>query len=87
MANYFNCQRSGNCIGGGDWTKDRIVKDCAESFVKNKKLIIRSPNATRPWQHVLDPLFGYLKLSKKTTIIKDLMGRGILDPTLRIILK
>ncbi len=57
--------RSGNCIGGGDWTKDRIVKDCAESFAKNKKLIIRSPNATRPWQHVLDPLFGYLKLSKK----------------------
>ena len=57
--------RSGNCIGGGDWTKDRIVKDCAESFAKNKKLIIRSPNATRPWQHVLDPLCGYLKLSKK----------------------
>jgi CDP-glucose 4,6-dehydratase len=57
--------RSGNCIGGGDWTKDRIVKDCAESFAKNEKLIIRSPNATRPWQHVLDPLFGYLKLSQK----------------------
>ena len=57
--------RSGNCIGGGDWTKDRIVKDCAESFAKNKKLVIRSPNATRPWQHVLDPLFGYLKLAKK----------------------
>ena len=57
--------RSGNCIGGGDWTKDRIVKDCAEAFAKNRKLIIRSPNATRPWQHVLDPLFGYLKLAKK----------------------
>jgi CDP-glucose 4,6-dehydratase len=57
--------RSGNCIGGGDWTKDRIVKDCAESFVRNEKLTIRSPNATRPWQHVLDPLFGYLKLSQK----------------------
>ena len=40
--------RSGNCIGGGDWTKDRIVKDCAESFSRNKKLVIRSPNATRP---------------------------------------
>jgi CDP-glucose 4,6-dehydratase len=57
--------RSGNCIGGGDWTKDRIVKDCAQSFAKNKKLIIRSPNATRPWQHVLDPLIGYLKLVRK----------------------
>ena len=43
--------RSGNCIGGGDWTKDRIVKDCAELFIFNKNLTIRSPKATRPWQH------------------------------------
>ncbi len=57
--------RSGNCIGGGDWTKDRIVKDCAESFLKNKKLTIRSPNASRPWQHVMEPLFGYLTLAEK----------------------
>ncbi len=57
--------RSGNCIGGGDWTKDRIVKDCAENFIKNKNLIIRHPKATRPWQHVMEPLFGYLKLTKK----------------------
>jgi CDP-glucose 4,6-dehydratase len=57
--------RSGNCIGGGDWTKDRIIKDCAESFSKNKPLIIRNPNSTRPWQHVIEPLFGYLKLAKK----------------------
>ena len=57
--------RSGNCIGGGDWTKDRIVKDCAESFLRNKKLIIRSPNATRPWQHVIEPLHGYLRLVEK----------------------
>lgn len=57
--------RSGNCIGGGDWTKDRIIKDCVESFSKNKQLMIRSPNATRPWQHVLDPLCGYLNLTKK----------------------
>ena len=57
--------RSGNCIGGGDWTKDRIVKDCAENFIKNKDLTIRYPKATRPWQHVLEPLFGYLSLSMK----------------------
>ena len=57
--------RSGNCIGGGDWTKDRIIKDCAEAFLKDKNLIIRSPNATRPWQHVIEPLFGYLNLSEK----------------------
>ncbi len=57
--------RSGNCIGGGDWTKDRIVKDCAESFLKNKTLTIRSPNASRPWQHVMEPLFGYLALAER----------------------
>ena len=39
--------RSGNCIGGGDWTKDRIIKDCAESFLFNKNLVIRSPKASR----------------------------------------
>ena len=57
--------RSGNCIGGGDWTKDRIVKDCAETFLENKNLFIRIPNASRPWQHVMEPLFGYLKLAEK----------------------
>tara|TARA_E500000178_G_scaffold295143_1_gene300819 strand:- start:66 stop:1154 length:1089 start_codon:yes stop_codon:yes gene_type:complete len=57
--------RSGNCIGGGDWTDDRIVKDCVESFIYNKKLSIRSPKATRPWQHVIEPLHGYLKLTEK----------------------
>ena len=63
--------RSGNCIGGGDWTKDRIIKDCVESFVKNKPLIIRNPNSTRPWQHVIEPLFGYLKLAEKLYISKN----------------
>tara|TARA_B100001057_G_scaffold43302_2_gene38712 strand:- start:3375 stop:4469 length:1095 start_codon:yes stop_codon:yes gene_type:complete len=57
--------RSGNCIGGGDWTEDRIIKDCVDAFVEDKKLLIRSPNATRPWQHVIEPIFGYLKLAEK----------------------
>ena len=57
--------RCGNCIGGGDWTKDRIVKDCAEAFLENKNLFIRIPNASRPWQHVMEPLFGYLQLAEK----------------------
>ena len=57
--------RSGNCIGGGDWTEDRIVKDCVEAFVHKKNLLIRSPNATRPWQHVMEPICGYLKLAEK----------------------
>jgi len=72
--------RSGNCIGGGDWTKDRIVKDCAESFLKNKKLTIRSPNATRPWQHVMEPLFGYIKLSEKLFKSKKFEGSWNFGP-------
>jgi CDP-glucose 4,6-dehydratase len=56
--------RSGNCIGGGDWTEDRIIKDCVEAFIKKKNLLIRNPKATRPWQHVMEPLFGYLKLAE-----------------------
>jgi CDP-glucose 4,6-dehydratase len=54
--------RAGNVIGGGDWAKDRIVADCMRSWSENKELYIRSPEATRPWQHVLEPLSGYLQL-------------------------
>ena len=57
--------RAGNCIGGGDWTKFRILTDATEAFLKNKKLNIRSPNSTRPWQHVLEPLYGYIILAQK----------------------
>ena len=57
--------RAGNCFGGGDWTPERIVKDALENFYENKKLVIRSPEATRPWQHVLEPLSGYLILAQK----------------------
>tara|TARA_X000000368_G_C23044334_1_gene718444 strand:- start:321 stop:1415 length:1095 start_codon:yes stop_codon:yes gene_type:complete len=57
--------RAGNCFGGGDWTKDRIVKDCLEAFFQNKKLLLRNPNSQRPWQHVIEPLTGYLSLAQK----------------------
>ena len=57
--------RAGNCFGGGDWTKNRIVKDALNSFFKNKPLKLRSPNAVRPWQHVLEPLTGYISLAEK----------------------
>jgi CDP-glucose 4,6-dehydratase len=57
--------RAGNCFGGGDWTKDRIVKDCLEAFFQNKTLFIRNPKANRPWQHVVEPLTGYLALAQK----------------------
>ncbi len=54
--------RAGNVIGGGDWAIDRIVPDCVRAFSKGKILQIRNPRATRPWQHVLEPLSGYLWL-------------------------
>ncbi|MDI6728688.1 MAG: CDP-glucose 4,6-dehydratase [Thermodesulfovibrionales bacterium] len=55
--------RAGNVIGGGDWAMDRIVPDCMRSWSINKAVEIRMPNATRPWQHVLEPLSGYLTLA------------------------
>ena len=57
--------RAGNVIGGGDWAKDRIVTDMMEAASKGKKLRIRNPGATRPWQHVLEPLSGYLLLGQR----------------------
>tara|TARA_B100000212_G_scaffold340158_1_gene320075 strand:- start:693 stop:1808 length:1116 start_codon:yes stop_codon:yes gene_type:complete len=55
--------RAGNVIGGGDWSVDRIVPDAVRAWSEKKTLVIRSPNATRPWQHVLEPLGGYLLLA------------------------
>ena len=57
--------RSGNVIGGGDWANDRLIPDILRSFELNKSVIVRNPNATRPWQHVLEPLSGYLLLAQK----------------------
>lgn len=57
--------RAGNVIGGGDWALDRIVPDCIKALENSKNIDIRSPRAIRPWQHVLEPLSGYLLLAKK----------------------
>jgi len=57
--------RAGNVIGGGDWAFDRIIPDCIRSIEKNVPIEIRNPLATRPWQHVLEPLSGYILLSTK----------------------
>jgi len=57
--------RAGNVIGGGDMSKDRIIPDCIRNLLKKKNIIIRNPKANRPWQHVLEPLYGYLLLGKK----------------------
>jgi CDP-glucose 4,6-dehydratase len=63
--------RAGNVIGGGDWAYDRIVPDCMKSWADNKAVDIRNPMSTRPWQHVLEPLSGYLVLAN------DLYNDGV----------
>lgn len=57
--------RAGNVIGGGDWATDRIVPDCIRSLYNEKEIIVRNPAATRPWQHVLEPVVGYLLLGAR----------------------
>lgn len=56
--------RAGNVIGGGDWAADRLIPDILRAFEKNKPVIVRNPMSTRPWQHVLEPLSGYLVLAQ-----------------------
>jgi CDP-glucose 4,6-dehydratase len=57
--------RAGNVIGGGDWSEDRLVPDLIRGFVKNEPVSIRRPKAIRPWQHVLEPLRGYMQLAER----------------------
>ena len=57
--------RAGNVIGGGDWAADRIVPDCIRALQRSEPIVVRNENATRPWQHVLEPLSGYLLLGQK----------------------
>jgi CDP-glucose 4,6-dehydratase len=57
--------RAGNVIGGGDWGQDRLLPDCVRALSQDKPILIRNPNATRPWQHVLEPLSGYLLLGAR----------------------
>ncbi len=57
--------RAGNVIGGGDWAADRLIPDCVRSILKKNTITIRNPGAIRPWQHVLEPLSGYLTLAQR----------------------
>ena len=59
--------RAGNVIGGGDWSNDRIIPDCVRSITNKKPIVLRNPKSTRPWQHVLEPVSGYLTLAKLLT--------------------
>ncbi|MBU0631303.1 CDP-glucose 4,6-dehydratase [bacterium] len=86
---YFNVQeykkthdtllascRAGNVIGGGDWAKDRLITDIMLSVSQGKKVSIRNPHATRPWQHVLEPLSGYLHVGQKLLEEKKEFGEA-----------
>lgn len=68
--------RAGNVIGGGDWADDRIVPDCMRAWNQRKVVEIRSPNATRPWQHVLEPLSGYLDLAYELSQNESINGES-----------
>lgn len=66
--------RAGNVIGGGDWALDRIVPDCMRALLDGNQINVRNPLATRPWQHVLEPLGGYLLLGEKLLKTSDSKG-------------
>lgn len=68
--------RAGNVIGGGDWASDRLIPDALKAFSAGKPVIIRNPLATRPWQHVLEPIAGYLELAEKLYHFKDNFAEG-----------
>lgn len=68
--------RAGNVVGGGDWSKDRIVPDCARSWRQDEAVVLRNWNAVRPWQHVLEPLRGYLTLGAHLLSRSELHGEA-----------
>ena len=63
--------RAGNVIGGGDWSEDRLIPDILKSFRNNDQVLVRNPNAIRPWQHVLEPISGYLLLAERLYVDGD----------------
>ena len=68
--------RAGNIIGGGDWSENRLIPDCVKSWSKNKKVLIRNPKSTRPWQHVLEAVYGYILLALSLKKNKKLHGEA-----------
>ena len=72
LKNKISTARSGNVIGGGDYSKNRLLPDIIKSINSKKKLVVRNPNHIRPWQHVIEPTVGYLKLARSQFIKKSL---------------
>ena len=68
--------RAGNVIGGGDWSEDRLIPDILRAFDKSEQVLVRNPLSTRPWQHVLEPLSGYLVLAQELYLNGDEFAEG-----------
>jgi CDP-glucose 4,6-dehydratase len=68
--------RAGNVIGGGDWASDRLIPDCVRSWSVGESAVLRNPESTRPWQHVLDPLYGYMVLAQKLSEDEPVHGEA-----------
>jgi CDP-glucose 4,6-dehydratase len=68
--------RAGNVVGGGDWSQDRIIPDCVKAWSEGETVKLRKPHATRPWQHVLEPLSGYLRLAIELSSEKSPHGEA-----------
>jgi len=69
--------RAGNVIGGGDWSPDRLIPDCVRALAAGKSVVLRNPDAVRPWQHVLEPLSGYLMLAQALARDPDSAPRAV----------
>ena len=83
VKSYFNKNnvrissvRAGNVIGGGDWSEDRLIPDCVRQWSKKKTFVIRNPFSTRPWQHVLEAIYGYVLLAAKLSKNPSLHGES-----------
>ncbi len=74
--------RAGNVIGGGDWSEDRLIPDLVRALSVGEKIILRNPNSTRPWQHVIEPLNGYLMLAERLYQNFDFSGAWNFGPDL-----
>ncbi|MCP9439971.1 MAG: CDP-glucose 4,6-dehydratase [Nitrospira sp.] len=75
--------RAGNVIGGGDWAEDRLIPDAVRAWSRGQSLRVRRPDAVRPWQHVLEPLCGYLRLAESLWKAPDLAGPYNFGPDVR----
>jgi CDP-glucose 4,6-dehydratase len=73
---FIAIARAGNVVGGGDWSNDRLIPDCVRSWSKAQKVLIKNPNSTRPWQHVLEVVYGYILLAINLYNKKNLHGHA-----------